>query len=65
MIPVLEPGCGSWVVSADNGRKVFETFSSVTAERAANSGWKVETAAQYLARINAAITSRPTPTATK
>jgi hypothetical protein len=53
--PELEPHCGSWIVSSINGRKVFETFRMDTAERAKAAGWVVETAAQYLARINRAI----------
>ena len=52
IIPELEPHCGSWVITNDNDRRVHETFNRSVAEQAAIAGWNVETAAQYLARIN-------------
>lgn len=44
----------SWIVTLPNG-VVFETFEAHTAQRASLAGWLVETAAQYLGRINAMI----------
>lgn len=49
--PELEPHCGSWVVTSDSG-EVRETFSREFAERMHFYGYNVETAAQYLGRIN-------------
>jgi hypothetical protein len=53
-IPELEPHCGSWVVTSPTGR-VYELFERADVEKVAAAGWKVETAATYLGRINAAI----------
>jgi hypothetical protein len=50
-IPELEPHCGSWIVSAPNAGAVVELFERRNVERAAAAGWRIETAAQYLARI--------------
>jgi hypothetical protein len=50
-IPELEPHCGSWVCSRNDGYR-FETFSIRTARCAAERGYRIETAAEYLARIN-------------
>lgn len=55
-IPDLEPSCGSWVCSRNEGER-FETFSRRTAEYAAAHGYRVETAAAYLRRINALLLS--------
>ncbi len=52
IIPELEPHCGSWIITSDDDSLARETFSRSTAEQAALAGWNVETAAQYLARIN-------------
>ena len=49
--PELEPHCGSWIVTSNTG-EVRETFSRRIAEEAHGFGYKVETAAQYLGRIN-------------
>lgn len=43
---------GSWIVSDANGNSVWETFKRETADRAARAGWIVETAADYLSRLN-------------
>lgn len=53
-IPALPPRCGSWVVTAPDGR-VFELFDKSNVRHAANNGWKIETAIGYLSRINAEI----------
>lgn len=50
-IPELPHGCGSWVVTAPDGR-VFELFDRTNVKRAAGQGWRIETAVDYLARIN-------------
>jgi len=50
-IPELEERCGSWVCTSPAG-EVREFFERANAEKAAASGWRVETAATYLARIN-------------
>jgi hypothetical protein len=51
-IPELERHCGSWIATLPNG-VVAEFFDRRNAEKADAAGWKVETAAQYLGRINA------------
>lgn len=53
-IPDLEPHCGSWICISPLGT-VREFFSRANTEKAAAYGWRVETAAQYLGRINAAL----------
>lgn len=53
-LPELEPHCGSWIATRPDGR-VFELFNRSYAELCASRGWKLETAAQYLGRINKAI----------
>lgn len=58
-IPELEPSCGSWVCSRNAGER-FETFSRRTAEHAATLGYRIETAAAYLGRINALLLSSNT-----
>ncbi|GGX91294.1 hypothetical protein GCM10007160_18490 [Litchfieldella qijiaojingensis] len=53
MIPPLENHCGSWVIThRQTGKPVLETFSESTAEAVNRQKYKVETAAEYLARIN-------------
>ena len=52
-IPDLEPHCGSWVCTAPTGW-VVELYNREIVEFLAGSGWRVETAAQYLGRINTA-----------
>jgi hypothetical protein len=59
-IPELEPHCGSWVCSRNDGYR-FETFSIRTARCAAERGYRIETAAEYLARINRESSSVPSP----
>jgi hypothetical protein len=51
-LPELEPHCGSWIVCKDG--YTFETWTRRVAERAAKTGWRVRTAAQYLADVNRA-----------
>lgn len=53
-IPELEPHCGSWMVTSPAG-DIRELFERGNAERALAAGWRVETAAQYLSRINRAV----------
>jgi hypothetical protein len=52
--PELARHEGSWVITLPDG-PVIETFSRRTADSAARSGSVVETAGQYLGRINRAI----------
>ena len=58
-IPELEPHCGSWVASyADTGRAFVELTWRPNVEAVAayfGNAVIIETAAQYLGRINAAI----------
>lgn len=53
-IPDLEPRCGSWICTAPNGQ-AFEFFLASNVQKAAKAGWKVETAGEYLGRLNEAI----------
>lgn len=50
-IPELPHGCGSWVCTAPDGER-REVFYQRNAELAAALGWRVETAIDYLHRIN-------------
>ena len=60
-IPLLPPRCGSWIVTAHDGT-VLEFFDKANVQKAANHGWKIETAIDYLHRINAEIkTGAKTP----
>lgn len=55
-VPDLEPHCGSWLISErDSGTAVLELFERSTVERINQEKYRVETAAQYLGRVNAAI----------
>ena len=56
IFPELEDGSGSWVVThpTTEGR-VIECFERNNAAFCFAQGWKVETAMQYLTRINQAI----------
>jgi hypothetical protein len=54
VIPELESHCGSWIVTRPDGF-VFELFERENVQIAANRDWRIETAAQYLGRINKAI----------
>jgi hypothetical protein len=58
-IPELEPHCGSWVCTTPAGGHPMETFTRDTAEILSGAGWRVETAAQYLGRVNAEARARP------
>ena len=61
MIPELEHHCGSWVVcNKASGAVVLETFHRATAERVNQAKYGVETAAQYLGRINQKIRTEQT-----
>lgn len=51
-IPELENHCGSWMIVRD-GKAIRETFVREFAEFAADDGFEVLTAAQWLARVNA------------
>lgn len=53
-IPELPHGCNSWVVHSPIGATA-ELWSRKNVERLASIGWKVETTAAYLNRINAEI----------
>jgi len=41
----------SWIITTPQGQ-VFETFSKANADKAQAAGWKVETAMDYLGRVN-------------
>lgn len=47
----------SWMVTSPSG-KVFELYTQANVIRAELAGWKVESAAAYLARINAEIRAK-------
>jgi hypothetical protein len=52
-IPKLEPHCGSWVISRrSTGEVIGEFFDRRIVERFDQSKCLIETAAQYLGRIN-------------
>jgi hypothetical protein len=51
-VPNLPHRCGSWIGTSPDGR-VREFFARPSAVVAASFGWKVETALDYLCRINA------------
>lgn len=52
-IPELEPHCGSWIVCwRDSGKVVGEFFHRPTVEKINQDLATVETALQYLVRIN-------------
>jgi hypothetical protein len=56
VVPDLEPHCGSWIISErGTGGAVLELFERATVERINQDKYRVETAAQYLGRVNAAI----------
>ncbi len=61
--PDLEPHCGSWI--ATSGARVVELFTRRDADKLAAAGWRVETAAQYLGRVNAEIRAGSTAYNTK
>lgn len=54
-IPELEPHCGSWICTIehpDSPTRLVEVYERIDAERLAARGWRVLTAAQYLAEFN-------------
>ena len=51
-LPRLNHRGGSWVCTSPTGT-VMETFIKAKAQRALDAGWKVQTAQQYLAGLNA------------
>lgn len=53
-IPQLEPHCGSWMATSSSGQ-VLEVWDREDAEQLAKSGWRIETAAAYLGRLNTKI----------
>ena len=54
-IPALDHYSGSWIVSRNNGEVIGEFFSRRNVERFNGETCRVETAAQYLGRINSAL----------
>lgn len=53
MVPNLEPHCGSWIVTRkSDGAVIGELFHRQTVERINGEKYLVETAAQYLGRLN-------------
>lgn len=50
-IPPLTRDCNSWVATSPSGR-VLEFFTRRNVEKAAAAGWRIETASDYLYRIN-------------
>ena len=50
-IPPLPHGCGSWICTSPNGMR-REFYGRRNVGIAAIAGWKVETAIDYLHRIN-------------
>lgn len=63
-IPALEPHCGSWIVTSPEGR-VIELFTERNVQTVADAGWRVETAAAYLGRINGLYRAAGIPVPTK
>jgi hypothetical protein len=56
MTPKLEPHCGSWVVTRlIDGTVIGEFFTKSIVEQFNPNTCRVETAAQYLGRVNRAI----------
>lgn len=49
--PELNDKSGSWMATSSKGKTV-ELFERKDAELAFHHGWKVETAMQYLGRVN-------------
>ena len=48
----------SWIITLPSGR-AFEAFSKANAEKARKMGWKVETAMDYLGRVNERLRGLP------
>jgi hypothetical protein len=55
VVPELEVNGNSWVVTDPKSGRVYELYSRTNVEEIAAQGWRVETAAKYLGRINAEI----------
>ena len=53
-IPPITRDCNSWVVTPPAGRAI-ELFTLRNVEKAAAAGWRIETASDYLYRINSEI----------
>lgn len=52
-VPGLESYCGSWIVSLPSGAVCGEFYDRGNVERLATAGYyTIETAAQYLGRLN-------------
>ena len=51
-VPALEHFCGSWIVSRKSGEVIGEFFERANVEKFNPDTCFVETAAQYLARVN-------------
>ena len=52
-VPLLEPGCGSWVITRKaTGEVIGEFFDRRNVERFNPETCLIETAMQYLGRIN-------------
>lgn len=49
-VPDLEHGSNSWICSWGSAR--VELYERANVEKLAARGWRVETAGQYLARLN-------------
>lgn len=54
-IPALPHTCNSWVVTSPDCARRYELWERANVERAAAAGWRIETAHDYLCRINAEI----------
>lgn len=50
-VPELPHGCGSWVVTSPRGL-VYELYDRANVRRAVKNEWLVETAVDYLCRLN-------------
>lgn len=62
-VPALEPHCGSWIVSRIKDDSVVgEFFNATTVSRFNPATCRIETAAQYLGRINRLIAAQRTST---
>lgn len=55
MLPALEHYCGSWIVTRRTGEVIGEFFDRRNVERFNPATCLIETAAQYLGRVNAEI----------
>ena len=53
-IPALSRACNSWIVTSPRGT-VTEIWGQANIQRASQAGYRIETAGDYLARVNAQI----------